>query len=113
MLSRVTKKSIAFLVIAMVLIPAARYLYRFHHVKEYFWALQRGTSRQEIVRELGNPSTSEACGENLWWGDDGNFLGKNQGECVEWIRYDFILEAWAFGFSKDGRVVSKYHYVSE
>lgn len=78
-----------------------------------FEQVQMGMPRQQVVVLLGEPSVARDCGENLWWGDDGNYRGKNDGRCVTEERYEYFLSAWAIGYSGDGQVVSKYHYFSE
>jgi hypothetical protein len=45
----------------------------------------------------------EACGQNLWWGYDGDYMGKSDGRCAKWVRYEHFLSAWAVGHSADGR----------
>jgi hypothetical protein len=74
-----------------------------------------GTTDTEatILRKFGHPDTIEPCGENLNWGYDRDYTGKNDGRCVKWVRYNHFSSAWAMGYSGDGRVVSKYHYFSE
>lgn len=72
-----------------------------------------GESEATVVDRMGKPDTVRRCGENLWWGDDAHSRGKNDGSCVTEVRYEYFLSAWAIGYSKDGRVVSKYHYFSE
>ncbi|MBT9515031.1 MAG: hypothetical protein IV104_22030 [Acidovorax sp.] len=79
----------------------------------HFEAIQEGSSRPAVVAALGNPSRVRPCGEHLWWGHDGNYRGKNDGRCVMEERYDRFLVAFGVGYSADGKVVSKYQYVSE
>lgn len=78
-----------------------------------FEQIQWGESEVAVVERMGKPDTMRRCGENLWWGDDAHYRGKNDGSCVTEVRYEYFLNAWAVGYSKDGRVVSKYHYFSE
>jgi hypothetical protein len=66
-----------------------------------------------VERALGRPDSVQSCGISLWWGYDSDYVGKNDGRCVKWVRYDHFLSAWAIGYSADGKVVSKYHYFSE
>lgn len=79
----------------------------------HFEAIQEGSSRPSVIAALGHPSRVRPCGEHLWWGHDGNYRGKNDGRCVMEERYDRFLVAFGVGYSADGKVVSKYHYVSE
>lgn len=101
------------LALAMLAAYPAEYFYQEHKVARFFWAMSPETRKADVLRVLGSPDQVEGCGEWLWWGDDANCLGKNRGRCIEMIRYNFFLHAYAFGFSADGRSVSKYHYQSE
>lgn len=78
-----------------------------------FEQVQMGATRQQVEATLGKPSRVRACGANLWWGNDGDYRGKNDGRCVAEARYEYFLSAWGIGYSRDGRVTSKYHYFSE
>jgi hypothetical protein len=78
-----------------------------------FDKITRSDTEASIRNIFGKPDTIEPCGQNLWWGYDGNYMGKNDGRCVKWVRYNHFLSAWAVGYSVDGEVVSKYHYSSE
>jgi hypothetical protein len=73
----------------------------------------RGQSEASIVRELGQPDSETVCGEHLWWDGEAFNPPANNGTCVKWVRYNYSLSAWAFGYSADGKLVSRYHYVSE
>lgn len=84
-----------------------------HRAGRAFEQVQMGSTRQQVEAALGKPSTVRPCGQNLWWGNDGDYRGKNDGRCVTEARYEYFLSAWAIGYSQDGRVASKYHYVSE
>lgn len=83
------------------------------HAGHEFEKVQMGMSRQQVVALLGERRVVRDCGENLWWGNDANYRGKNDGRCVTEERYEYFLSAWGIGYSQDGRVVSKYHYFSE
>ncbi|WP_338523614.1 outer membrane protein assembly factor BamE [Pseudomonas batumici] len=78
-----------------------------------FEQVQMGATQQQVVALLGTPSVVRACGETLWWGSDADYRGKNDGRCVTEERYEYFLSAWGIGYSQDGHVVSKYHYISE
>jgi hypothetical protein len=78
-----------------------------------FRQIRKGDTVAVVESRLGKPDSTEPCGRNLWWGGDGEYLGKNDGRCVTWVRYNHFLSAWAVGYSADGKVVSKYHYMSE
>jgi hypothetical protein len=78
-----------------------------------FNAIKQGASRAEVIALLGKSDRVRACDENLWWGDDAHYVGKNDGRCITEERYEYFLTAFGIGYSLDGTVVSKYQYVSE
>jgi hypothetical protein len=78
-----------------------------------FAKIERGATRQAVISQLGKPDVTRPCGKNLWWGGDGDCLGRNDGVCVTEDRYEYFLSAWGVGYTADGRAVSKYHYFSE
>jgi hypothetical protein len=78
-----------------------------------FEAIQENASRASVVSVLGKPDSVRECGSGLWWGDDSQYRGPNAGRCVTEERYEYFLTAYGVGYSKDGRAVSKYRYVSE
>jgi hypothetical protein len=78
-----------------------------------FDEIEMGATRQSVVLALGMPTQVRPCGAHLWWGGDADYKGRNDGRCVSEARYEFFLSSWGVGYSQDGRVVSKYHYVSE
>ena len=78
-----------------------------------FDAVAENSSRASVVSALGSPDTVRPCGKWLWWGDDTQYRGPNEGQCVSEERYEYFLTAYGIGYSADGRVVSKYRYVSE
>ena len=78
-----------------------------------FDAVPHNATRDEVVAALGRPDLVRACGENLWWGGDTQYRGPNNGVCVTEERYEHFLTAYGIGYSPQGRVVSKYRYVSE
>jgi hypothetical protein len=78
-----------------------------------FYAIAESAPRAAVVSALGQPDVVRACGNNLWWGDDSQYRGVNDGRCVTEERYEYFLTAYGVGYSADGRVVSKYRYFSE
>ena len=78
-----------------------------------FAHIQLGDTEHSVVERMGPPDRTEKCGKWLYWGGDGDYRGENDGRCVRMVRYDHFLSSWGVGYSADGRVVSKYHYVSE
>lgn len=78
-----------------------------------FCRIEMGAPRKSVVRALGVADRERACGDNLWWGDDTQYRGKNDGRCAVEARYEYFLTTYGIGYSIEGRVVSKYRYVSE
>jgi len=72
-----------------------------------------GQSEAEIVHMIGEPDEVLPCGEFLWWDGDRADPPRNDGRCQKWVRYNFFLHAFAFGYSADGHLVSRYEYFSE
>jgi hypothetical protein len=70
-------------------------------------------TRDSVLRRLGRPDRIYPCGQNLWWGSDGAYLGRNDGRCVTSWSWDSFLIRHEVGFDKTGLVVSKYVYESE
>jgi hypothetical protein len=105
-----------FVVLIIIALPVIAFLvnsFLDRRAGNAFEKVQMGMRRPQVVVLLGEPSVTRGCGENLWWGNDGSYRGKNDGRCVSEERYEYFLSAWAIGYSQDGRVVSKYHYFSE
>ena len=44
-----------------------------------FAKIERGATRQAVISQLGKPDVTRPCGKNLWWGGDGDYLGRNDG----------------------------------
>ncbi|WP_332854429.1 hypothetical protein [Duganella sp. S19_KUP01_CR8] len=78
-----------------------------------FDRIELGATRADVIAMMGKADVSRPCGDNLWWGDDSSYRGKNDGRCVTEERYEHFLSAWGVGYSAEHRVVSKYHYFSE
>lgn len=100
---------IAVLCVAVALVDA----YSDRRAGAAFARVEMGAPESTVVALLGEPDLERPCGENLWWGGDGDYRGRNDGRCVTEARYEYFLSAWGIGYSADRRVVSKYHYVSE
>lgn len=100
--------------LALALIGSCgRYLIRESRASAMYENIQRGENEAIVVKQLGSPDQVLECGEYLWWGGDQDNLPKNDGRCKKWVRYNFFLHAFAFGYSSDGKLVSKYEYSSE
>ena len=104
---------ILFLVVAVTIAMAAAHFYGNWRAGDIYARATRGQTEAAIINELGPPDNESPCGEYLWW--DGDFVNPpaNNGICVKWVRYNYFLSAWAFGYSAEGKLVSRYHYVSE
>ena len=105
-----------FVVLVTVALPVVAFLinsFLYSRASNAFEKVQMGMRRPQVVVLLGEPSVTRGCGKTLWWGKDGSYRGKNDGSCVLEERYEYFLSAWGIGYSPDGRVVSKYHYISE
>ena len=76
-----------------------------------FERIRMNASRQEVESVMGAPSDWNVCGRSLWWA--GKYLGENDGRCVTETRYEHFLSTWSIGYSADGRVVHKFHAVSD
>ncbi len=71
-----------------------------------------GQLEASIVHTLGSPDEELPCGQYLWWDGDTANPEHNHGVCVKWVRYNYFLGGWAFGYSSAGKLVSRYHYAS-
>jgi len=112
----VMKRGIKLLIVTLVLLPAAAwsyYLVREARADSTFRNAELGQSEAEILARLGQPDEVLSCGEYLWWSGDQANPQKNDGRCKKWVRYNFFLHAFAFGYSGDSKLVSRYEYSSE
>lgn len=100
----------AFFVVVTI---AGHYLFREHRADSVFQNATLGEAEVQIVDRLGKPDETLPCGPYLWWNGDQFNPPKNDGRCRKWVRYNFILHAFAFGYSVDGKLVSRYEYSSE
>ncbi len=91
----------------------ARYLIREAQAESAYTTAQRNQSEEIILAKLGKPDETLLCGESLWWNGDQVNPPQNNGECKKWVRYNFFLHAFAFGYSSSGLLVSRYEYSSE
>ncbi|MBL6750378.1 MAG: hypothetical protein ISP90_07630 [Nevskia sp.] len=73
--------------------------------------VQLGDAESKVMLFLGRPARYEPCGDPLWWDD--RDLGKNDGRCLRYARYDYHHSSYAIGYSADHVVVSKHHYVTD
>lgn len=90
-----------------------RIVWRQRCIAIVFHSAVRGDSRASIETKIGDPDSSERCGEYLWWGVDSSYPPINRGECVRWVRYKLPWSSYAFGYSSDDLLVAKYHYLLE
>ncbi len=104
------------IIICFVLVlvgSCARYLVRESRTSSAFESAQLGQSEASIVERLGKPDEVLKCGDYLWWNGDQVNPKANTGQCKKWVRYNFFEHAFAFGYSSDGKLVSRYEYSSE
>ena len=99
--------------IVLVVGSCGCYLIREGRAKSAYESAQVGQSESVILEALGPPDQVLECGEYLWWNGDQANPPRNHGECKKWVRYNFILHAFAFGYSREGALVSRYVYRSE
>jgi hypothetical protein len=72
-----------------------------------------GQSEASIVERLGPPDEVLKCGEYLGWNADQTNPRANTGQCKKWVRYNVFVHAFAFGYSSEGKLVSRYKFSSE
>ena len=109
-------KAVAYVLLAgftLVALLVAKNFYGDWRAGEVYARASKGQSEASILRTLGMPDAEMPCGQFLWWDGDTANPEPNRGQCVRWVRYNYFLSAWAFGYSHDGKLVSRYHYVSE
>jgi hypothetical protein len=90
-----------------------RYFLREARASSTYASAQLGQSEASVLESLGPPDEVLKCGEYLWWNGDQANPPRNEGQCKRWVRYNFFLHAFAFGYSSDGKLVSRYEYSSE
>jgi hypothetical protein len=103
--------SICFIVLLVG--SCGRYLVREHRASSAYESAQLGQSESIIVERLGQPDEVLKCGDYLWWNGDQEHPQANTGQCKKRVRYNFFVHAFAFGYSSDGKLVSRYEYSSE
>ena len=86
--------------------------YRGLTTKRLFEQIVLAEPQASILRDLGTPDRTEACGKYLYWSNS-QYLGENDGRCVTTWRYDHLLASYAISFDAGGLVVAKYVYFSE
>ena len=105
----------AFVLIVLVLAVGScgHYLIGEDRARSAYQSAQLGQSESVILERLGPPDQVLECGEYIWWNGDQANPPKNEGQCKKWVRYNFFLHAFAFGYSSEGALVSRYVYSSE
>ena len=113
----VMKKSVwfafGFFGLFMLIALPARYWLRESRAASTYEHATLEQNEAQIIAKAGAPDEVLKCGEYLWWNGDQANPPKNDGRCVKWVRYNFFLHTFAFGYSADGRLVSRYEYFSE
>ncbi len=81
-----------------------------------FLAVTRDQSEAEILEIFGTPRRVNGPPQNVSWGSDAS-IRPNNGECVKEFSYlpmiNVVDEDYVIGFDASGKVVSKYHYISQ
>jgi hypothetical protein len=90
-----------------------RYLLRENRASSAFENAALGQKEAIVLERLGPPDEVLNCGKYLWWNGDQENPPLNDGRCKKWVRYNFFVHAFAFGYSRDGKLVSRYEYSSE
>jgi hypothetical protein len=105
-------KYIAIVIVALAVTGLVLPILRIKLLEQHYNQVEKGQSKESVEARLGKPAEIKRCTENIWW--DAQFLKKNKGECQEefWYYSHITPEMWTIGFDENGRVISKYHYVS-
>jgi hypothetical protein len=90
-----------------------RYLVREGRASSAYEGAILGQKEAIVLERLGPPDEVLECGKYLWWNGDQENPPLNNGQCKKWVRYNFFVHAFAFGYSSEGKLVSRYEYSSE
>lgn len=106
------------LIAAVLLIPVVLVGFGFaidQNLERDFVKINRGATEAFVVAALGKPERITGPPDHMAWGSDP--VSRNNGECVKELWYRPIVnlfdEAYTVGFDSNGKVVSKYHYISQ
>jgi hypothetical protein len=85
---------------------------QYNRCERAFGTLTQGTPKDIVVSAFGKPVEIRSCGPVQSW--EGTILDSRVVECTEeyWYFSRISPEQWAVGFDREGRTVSKYHYIS-
>lgn len=111
-MKRAVKSFVALLAVFLV-VDWCWYLFREARASSTYAGAVLGQDEGTIISKLGKPDQELECGKYLWWSGDQANPQENDGRCKKWVRYNFFLHAFAFGYSADGKLVSRYEYSSE
>jgi hypothetical protein len=100
-------------VLTLIAAPILHWRATFNSRSELLAKISERDTRDTVVMLMGKPDQIYPCGDSIWWGGDGAYLGKNDGRCVTSWSYDTFLARHEVSFDTRGFVVSKYLYVSE
>lgn len=106
-------KALGILLALFLLVEWGWYLFREAQASSAYASAALGQDEGIVIGKLGKPDKVQQCGEHLWWNGDQANPPKNDGQCSKWVRYNFFLHAFAFGYSAGGKLVSRYEYSSE
>src|SRR5262245_6243754 len=101
-------KILALTVLVLAVGSCGQYLIREGRARSAYNSAQLGQSESVILNRLGPPDQVLECGEYIGWNGDQSNPPKNEGQCKKWVRYNFFLHAFAFGYSSEGALVSRY-----
>ena len=104
------------LTISVALFASVLFVVRRNSVLEQGYKdIRKGDPETRVVTILGEPKRITAAPEHAAWDTDIT-IKANQDECVKeyWhiALFTFCGESYTIGFDKNGKVVSKYHYIS-
>ena len=79
-------------------------------------SIARGETEAQVLSVMGEPPKISGAPENVAWDLDAT-VRRNDVGCVKefWYRpiFNIVDEEYTVGFDSAGRVVSKYHYISQ
>lgn len=102
---RIKALLLAFIVIVALLAYPVRWSVRSHRFKSAFDTVQVGDSKDEVIKQFGQPDEIAPC-----------FHPRHETEldrmCAEEFWYYAFLERWGISFDKQGKVIYKNYNVS-
>jgi hypothetical protein len=86
--------------------------YQYTRYERAYARLMPGTTKGEVIKQLGKPDDIEECRRVPLW--DGQPVDNESPKCVEEFRYfsRMRIGAWIIGFDANGKAVTKYYLSS-